>query len=269
MTSFDPREWRRILNNLPESPETDCSYFGDRMNQVTYFFSDAGMTPKMQEEAINMGFRRCGDTWYRTICPDCNMCITQRVKAKEFVPSKNQKRVLRRNRDIACTIATPNDTREKEEIYLRYQYSQHFQKPPFVRPGQKAAEFDPSETLGIMQYQMYTNPKTSLELEMRLDEQLVGFGIMDVAVTTTSLVYFVFDPDFHRRSLGTLNILWSIEWSRKNGFDHVNLGYYIPGHMKMDYKSRFKPSEMLDSRAGKWGENIPNDIQTGPEDISC
>lgn len=256
MAAFGPQDWHLLLENLPLSPASDCSYFPDRKSCVNYFFADEDISPELQELAINAGYRRCGDTWYRTNCPNCNLCISYRVATTSFKASSNQKQVLRRNRDIQWHVATPELTAEKEEIYVRYQYSQHHERPPFVRPG-KDKEFDEAESLSVMHYQMYTNPASTRELEFHLEGRLVGFGIIDVAITTTSLVYFVFDPEYRRRSLGTLNILRSIQWATEQGFEYVNLGYYIPGHMKMDYKSRFKPAEYLDNQTLTWQSELP------------
>ena len=51
-----------------------------------------------------------------------------------------------------------------------------------------------------------------------------------------------------QRGLGTLAILRQIEWARREGLDHLYLGYWIDGHGKMDYKRRFQPLEGFDGR---------------------
>jgi arginine-tRNA-protein transferase len=249
--TITPGELRQVLIALPKSSETECPYFTDRSSSSAGFMADDEIDAGVQDIAINMGFRRCGDLWYRASCPNCDMCISYRVNVDKFALSNNQKKILRRNRDVSCTVVVPDCTSEKEDIYIRYQHSQHYLRPPFSKSA-NSKEFSPSEALETMNCQMYTNPGTTREVQMRIGETLVGFGTMDIAVTTTSLVYFVFDPEHQRRSLGTFNILWSIGWARGQGFEHVNLGYYIPNHAKMDYKSRFKPAEKLDRVTDQW-----------------
>ena len=56
------------------------------------------------------------------------------------------------------------------------------------------------------------------------------------------------DPDLPHLGLGTLAILQQIEWARREGLDHLYLGYWIEGHAKMDYKRRFQPLEAFDGR---------------------
>ena len=51
------------------------------------------------------------------------------------------------------------------------------------------------------------------------------------------------------RGLGTLAILRQIEWARREGREHLYLGYWIAGHGKMDYKRRFSGLEGYDGNA--------------------
>ena len=61
-----------------------------------------------------------------------------------------------------------------------------------------------------------------------------------------------FDPDHARRSLGTLAILAGLDWAREREIQYYYLGFYIPGHPKMDYKRHFMPAEIRDPVAGRW-----------------
>ena len=56
------------------------------------------------------------------------------------------------------------------------------------------------------------------------------------------------DPDERARSLGTLGILNQLDWARRDGRDHLYLGYWIAGHPRMDYKRRFHPLEGFNGR---------------------
>ena len=181
--------------------------------------------------------------------PDCSRCIGFRLDAETFAPSRSQRGVLARNRDVAIRVGKPRPSREKRALYLRYQENQHHRRPPAESTPRK---FDRAMELATMKFQMYTNPPETRELEMHLDGRLIGFGILDVAVETVSAVYFVFDHEFGRRSLGTLNILKSLEWTRDSGMRYLNLGFYIAGHSKMGYKERFTPHERMVLDEGEW-----------------
>jgi arginine-tRNA-protein transferase len=90
-----------------------------------------------------------------------------------------------------------------------------------------------------------------MELRERGDHgpgKLLAVSITDVVDKALSAVYTFFDPDLPERSLGTLALLRQIEWARRDGREHLYLGYWIDGHDKMDYKRRFRPLEAFDGR---------------------
>ncbi|MCJ8328531.1 MAG: arginyltransferase [Lentisphaeria bacterium] len=249
---MDP-QWNEILDKLPYGIETSCSYFSERQSRMQYFLGDEDIPPSLIEAALEKGFRRCGESWYRTKCKGCNHCLCYRLSTTTFKPSKSQRRVLRKNTDLRYEVKEALISDEKKALYLRYQHSQHFLKPFESETG----EFNEEDALLTMTLQMYDNPRTTRELEVYLEDKLLGFGTIDVAETSISLVYFVFDPDFQKRSLGIYNILKSVEWAQEQGFQSVYLGYYIPEHPKMDYKVNFQPSEMFNSDNQKWTNELP------------
>lgn len=71
-------------------------------------------------------------------------------------------------------------------------------------------------------------------------------GFLDIGSSSMSSVYFFYDPDYHRYSLGTLAILREIEQAKKLGLTHYYLGYYIAENKHMNYKARFSPHELYD-----------------------
>ena len=78
--------------------------------------------------------------------------------------------------------------------------------------------------------------------------RLLAAAITDVIDDGLSMVYSFFDPNEHRRSLGTFMILDHVDRARALGMSHVYLGYWIDGCRKMAYKARFRPLEALTSQ---------------------
>ena len=74
--------------------------------------------------------------------------------------------------------------------------------------------------------------------------------LVDVLSDGLSLVYSFYDPDMARRSLGSFIILDHVAQAAQAGLPYVYLGYWVQGSVKMAYKARFNPIEVL--RPGGW-----------------
>ena len=247
-------EIQSLLDNIPVTPESMCSYFSDRPSQSRAFRVDGDLPPELFNVALERGYRRCGDIYYQQTCEHCHLCLSYRVLVQSFTASRSQRRVAARNSDVEWRVVEPILTSEKEALYLRYQHSQHYVKD-IARPDAARfadAGYDEASLLDTLEFQMYTNPRSTRELQLHCDGQLLGFGTLDFSANAASAVYFVFDPDHARRSLGTLAILAGLDWAREREMQYYYLGFYIPGHPKMDYKRRFMPAEIRDPEAGKW-----------------
>jgi arginine-tRNA-protein transferase len=240
----------QFLFSLPHTPEHECAYYPGRRARLKAFLFEDRFPPDYVDVLVNHGFRRSGDFHYRTACPGCVSCLSYRVPVRSFRASRSQKRVSRRNADLKRTVISPPlPTEEKKALYLRYQYQQHFLRPA---PGKEEEAFDRERNLETMAQQMYTGCGNSVEMEFRRQGELLGFAVFDVGRSTLSAVYSVYDPEKPRRSLGIYIILQVLKWARENGFHWVNLGYYLPGHPKMEYKRRFGPAEILDPATEAW-----------------
>ena len=242
-------QFKNMIDSIPISSESPCSYFPGNISKVrafTYFYK---LPPVMLEYLLHDGFRRCGSLYYQTQCSSCKLCLSYRLPLDRFELTRSQKRALKRNQDLTVTFTVPQITEQKETMYLEYQYAQHFLKPVEYK---KDRVFDKVKTLMTMYEQMYSNTHNTMEMELHLEGRLMGFAIIDVAVQSVSAVYSVYDINEKRRSLGKNIILKSIEWALKKGFKYYYLGYYIPGHSKMQYKAQFKPAEVRKPDKGLW-----------------
>jgi arginine-tRNA-protein transferase len=238
---------------LPVADPTPCSYYLDRDSRYRQFRLADAPPAAFFEELLALGYRRCGDIYYQTCCDGCHQCHGYRLPVAEFRPSRNQQRVLRQNADLTFAMVDPEPTLAKERLYLAYQHAQHYtrdQQRPV--PGVRPSRFHPDELLLTMHFQMYTNPPATRELQLWLGDQLVGFGIVDLAQDSASAVYFAFDPAHGARSLGTLAILRALAWAREQRLRYYYLGLYLPGHPKMTYKQRFRPAEVRSPADGIW-----------------
>jgi arginine-tRNA-protein transferase len=95
------------------------------------------------------------------------------------------------------------------------------------------------------------SPMESMCMDFYFGQKLVLSGLIDVCPNAVSLVYSWYDPDDTRRSLGKYFILRAIDWCRENGIDYCYLGYYIAESRKMNYKTAFRPCQILNPD-GEW-----------------
>lgn len=205
---------------LPGRAETVRAVLASRIDGTTYHaFLDAN-------------FRRSGRMIYQPVCHACQECRSLRVPTGSFTPTASQRRVARKNADLTITVAEPELTDEKADLYARYVREQH------SRPD----EADRERLRGFL----YDSPTDSLEFVYRdAAGALVAVGICDVSAASLSSVYFYFDPAAAGRSPGTFGAIYEIAWAAGRGIGHYYLGYWIRDCPAMTYKANFRPAEVL------------------------
>lgn len=196
-------------------------------------------TSVLNDSLSRAGFRRSHAIAYAPACPDCEACTAVRVPVGEFVPSRIQKRVWKRNSDLAAGETAPDATPEQFDLFHFYQESRH-------GDGDMAK-------MDYLDYQalIEESPIETMVVEFRDSERrLVAACLADRLGDGLSAVYSFYDPGMGRRSLGVYMILWLIERARAMGLAHVYLGFWIEDVPKMAYKSDFRPLEGY--RPGGW-----------------
>ncbi len=216
-----------------------CGYLPGRLATFRAFEAQAvpGAAYQLLQDA---GFRRSGSYIYQPMCAGCRDCAPLRVPVDAFTPSRSQRRVRRRNQDLVVHAGTPEATREKWELYDTYQRQWH---------GKTAG---PNADLMEFVDFLYRSPVEAVEFEYRdPGGRLLGVGLCDLCPESLSSVYFYFDPRHARRSLGTFSALYEIQWARDMKLHYWYAGYWIQDCPAMNYKSRFRPCEIL-STDGQW-----------------
>jgi arginine-tRNA-protein transferase len=228
----------RLLGTKPMFHEWQCGYYPGR-TQRNHDFSDPQHKFTLQQltRILNKGYRRYATEYYRPYCRNCRECTPYRVIVNAFKPNRSMRRVLKKNSAAEVHWAPPQPTREKFELYVRYQLARH-------NSADAAQSRTRRQLATTMIRQMYTNPPTTLELTIVENGRVIGFAIFDRTLDSLSAVYSVFDPDLADRSLGTLNILLAIEKAKSERLPYLNLGLWLKHHPKMAYKRNFQPAEI-------------------------
>ena len=218
----------RLFQTLPHT----CGYFAERTAQNLVIDPAAPQLDQLYGPALERGFRRAGGHLYYPYCSNCRACTPCRIDVANFAPDRSQRRCLKRNADVQVVESMAGYNTERHALYERYLRQRH--------PGGGMDEADASDFRRFL-----TAPwSPTLFLELRLAGRLVGVAVTDVCVNGVSAVYTFFDPDEHARSLGTFAILQQVQLAQRRGIPWVYLGFWIEGHPKMDYKRRFRPSQI-------------------------
>jgi len=223
---------RYFVNAVAECP------YGLDQTAIYHQAVPGRLDEQIMGDFLSYGYRRNGNCIYNMRCPECRLCVPIRLRPQRLRPNRNQRRVWRKNQDVAVEIAPLTMSRENLHLLQRFLSSR-------FPAGRSAAE---SYYSGFF----ITSISRCFELRYRVGDQLLGVAVVDGAPSWLNAVYFFFDPDQGRRSLGTLNILTLSHFCRSRNIEYLYLGYWIKDLPGMNYKTAFRPHELL--RDGVWQE---------------
>ncbi len=210
-----------------------CSYLEGEEATTLFVDPRQKLSQELYTQLSLLGFRRSGDHVYRPHCARCSACIASRIRVAEFGPSRNQKRISRRNADLRLEQSESILDNEAFNLYRYYIESRHADGDMYP-PEREQYEAFLNDGLGCANYyRLYQGGR------------LVAVTVADKMLDGLAAIYTFFDPDQPQRSLGTEAILLQIRQARSMGLPFVYLGYWIDGCRKMSYKSRFSPLELF------------------------
>jgi arginine-tRNA-protein transferase len=215
-----------------------CPYLSGKEERKVFTHLVGERAGELNNILTQGGFRRSQSIAYRPACEGCRSCVSVRVIAEEFRPTRSMRRIANRNADVVSEMKIAVPTSEQYAIFRGYLDSRH-------RDGGMA-------DMTVLDYAMMVEDS---HIETRIIEyrrrdggradDLLAVALTDVLGDGLSMVYSFFEPDEAPRSLGTLMVLDHIERAQRMGLAYVYLGYWVRGSRKMDYKGRFLPQERL------------------------
>lgn len=237
-----------MRHTLPIAPQfyvtapQPCPYLDGRMERKLFTALQGDFAEKLNDSLSKQGFRRSQNVLYRPSCAECSACLSARIRVDEFVPSKNQKRVLRKNRDFYREATSPWATEDQYDLFRRYLDSRH--------ADGGMADMDIFEFAAMIEETPVRSRVIEYSHTVNGRQQLGAVCLTDVLDDGLSMVYSFYEPEFANDSLGTYVILDHIEIAREAGLPYVYLGYWVPNSPKMGYKARFKPLDVYSG--GRW-----------------
>jgi len=216
------------------TPGGPCPYLPGKVERKVFARLTGPLAQPLSEALTHSGFRRSQSIAYRPACEGCNACVSVRIVADEFVSSRSQKRIIRRNQDLSRAAVPAEATREQFALLRTYLDSRH--------SGGGMSDMGLFDYVAMVEE---TPVNTHIVEYRRPDGTLLAAALSDVLRDGLSMVYSFFHPGEEARSLGTYMILDHVEAAKARGLAYVYLGYWVRDSDKMDYKSRFAPLEAL------------------------
>lgn len=215
----------------------DCSYLPFEEEKLLVCMEPNEELSEHYSSIIQVGFRRSGEQLYRPHCSTCSACESLRILTELFIPSKSQKRVLAKNKNIVISI----NEEVRDDYYALYE--------KYITVAHRDGSMYPPS------YEQYRNFihcswQSPLFIEGRIDGKLIGVAVTDKVNGGLSALYTYFDPDMSKNSLGTFFILQQISICQQENIPYLYLGYQIDKCNKMSYKNKFYPHQRY--RDNKW-----------------
>ena len=197
--------------------------------------------PELMDELWAEGWRHFGAVFFRYRLWEHGgrrLTVTPlRVDTERFAPSRSQRRVLARNRDLRVETRPTELDAEMRRMFESHRLRFREQVPDSL---DNFLSFAPSEV-----------PCPNETIRVYSGARLVAAHFLDLGADATSSVYSMFDPAESRRSLGVYTILLALEHTRKMGRRFYYPGYATREPSPYDYKKSFAGLEEFDWR-GHW-----------------
>lgn len=210
-----------------------CSYLPDEQATTLFLDPSQPMETHVYANLSEIGFRRSGDHLYRPHCQSCNACIPARIPTKGLVLNRQQKRIIKRNANLQVKAVRPVFNEEYYSLYANYIEKRHANGDMYPPSKEQFKTFLVRDLPFCFFY------------EFRSEGKLLAVAVTDVLPNGLSAVYTFYDPDEERRSLGRYAILWQTNEAARLRLKAVYLGYWIKNCRKMNYKTEYRPIELL------------------------
>lgn len=227
---------------LYATPPHQCSYLNDKTATTVFVDPDATLDIDSYQRLSEYGFRRSGSHFYRPNCDECNACVSVRIPVKEFIPSRSQKRCLKRNQDLQVNIVPHLNVERHYSLYQRYIDDRH-------RDG----DMYPASKEQFSSFLANAHTTSSFYEFCDADNNVVAVAVTDELNDHLSAVYTFYDPELDSRSVGVFCILFQIQRAKDLDHDYLYLGYWVKNCRKMNYKTDYQPLEFLND--SDWSRN--------------
>lgn len=199
-------------------------------------------TPAMMDAFWADGWRHFGTYFFRMQIDLLNhvpMHIRSlRVRVNDFVPSKNQRRILRKNEDVRVDFQPIHLTEADEHLFRQHRV--------------RFTDNQPDSLHDFLSQEPAIMPCLAYECRVTApDDRVLAVSFLDIGERAVSSIYAMFDTNEPHRGLGNFTLLAELEFARRSGKEFLYMGYVHEERSFYDYKKHFNASEYYDWR-GEW-----------------
>jgi arginine-tRNA-protein transferase len=235
-----PSDFIRRMKFYLTTPQP-CPYLPEQTERKVFANLAVENAVNLHDSLTRSGFRRSQSIAYRPACLTCQACRSVRIDVRNFEFTRRRRRILSANADLHRSPHETEATREQFRLLKRYLDKRH------AEGGMADMTYrDFSSMVGA-------SPVRTVIFEYRSDKAAPGSepaleaaALTDVLRDGLSMVYSFFSPERSRQSPGAFLILDHVRLAAELGLPYVYLGYWVRGSAKMEYKSDYRPLEMLD-----------------------
>jgi len=214
----------------------ECAYLPNKDVRMYYKYIEE-TTQSYNTALIHRGWRRFGCYYFHPICNGCNECKSVRIDVNNFITTKSQRKSIKRNNDTEIILQKPSITQAHIDLYNKYHAFKH-QKDGWSHRNISPREYRENFVEGAHDF--------GKEVLFVQDGKIIGIDLIDILDDGISSIYFYYDPDYPRLSLGTYSLLYQIELAKVLDLPWIYLGYWVKECKAFEYKPKFQPQEILD-----------------------
>lgn len=210
--------------------------FLDEISLINEEFYTLETSPRQLDFFLENGWRHFGTHFFRYnfgfYKTEIRRVIPLRIRLSDFIISKSQRRILRKNQDLQTIIRPIEITEEKEVLFERHK--------------RRFSHGVPDSIFDFLSFSPSNVPCEAWEVCIYDRKKLLAASFFDVGESATSGIYAMFAPEEKERSLGILTMLTELEFSMQNNKIFYYQGYIYEGESFYDYKKRFSAIEEFD-----------------------
>lgn len=208
-----------------------CIHRAGQTARCPLYLPQDRLAPAQLDQLLASGWQRVGRTVFRTRCATCRACEPVRLPVADFRLSKSQRRLWRRNQDLAISVGEPGFSEERIALWMAHTEGR----------GLRHAD-DPLDATSYA-HRLAVSCAPTVEIQMRLEGRLVALSLLDLGDTSANSAYCFYDPALARRSLGAFSILYELSLCRDFGLSWYYLGLWTADSPALRYKADWLPHE--------------------------